>query len=134
MATLNTLLPFNGTDGSGPAFGLIMDANGDLAGMTETGGTDGDGTVFELVNTGSGFAAPITPVNFTASRKCLRDDTIPPADSSGDAPTTVTTMVGGHGSPVTRLNDLLQFLGWQFLGQSKHDRSLAPDLDNFAAP
>lgn len=67
MATLNTLVAFNGTIGSDPTFGLTMDANGDLFGTTETGGTSNDGTVFELVNTGSGYSAPVTLVNFTGS-------------------------------------------------------------------
>jgi len=67
MATLKTLVPFNGTSGSDPTSGLIMDVNGDLFGTTMAGGTSSDGTVFEIKNTASGFAAPITLVNFTGT-------------------------------------------------------------------
>ena len=42
-----------GTDGAAPAGGLVMDASGNLYGVTESGGTNGAGTVFEL-NPGSG--------------------------------------------------------------------------------
>ncbi len=40
----------NGTDGSGPVAGLILDSSGNLYGTTETGGTysSPDGTAFEL--------------------------------------------------------------------------------------
>jgi uncharacterized repeat protein (TIGR03803 family) len=38
----------NGTDGSGPFAGLLMDANGNLYGTTDAGGMNGYGTVFEL--------------------------------------------------------------------------------------
>ena len=38
----------NGTDGLGPAAGLIMDASGNLYGTTRLGGASGGGTVFEL--------------------------------------------------------------------------------------
>jgi uncharacterized repeat protein (TIGR03803 family) len=38
----------NGTDGSSPDAGVIMDGNGNLFGTTSGGGTRGSGTVFEL--------------------------------------------------------------------------------------
>jgi uncharacterized repeat protein (TIGR03803 family) len=54
--TLNTLISFNGSNGTFPEAGLIADANGNLFGTTE-GGTS-YGTVFEIIN--SGFApAPL---------------------------------------------------------------------------
>jgi uncharacterized repeat protein (TIGR03803 family) len=48
--TITTLASFNGTDGTAPYGGLIMDGQGNLYGTTEYGGSAGDGTVFELVN------------------------------------------------------------------------------------
>jgi uncharacterized repeat protein (TIGR03803 family) len=38
----------NGSDGSSPEAGLIMDASGNLYGTTNAGGTYGYGTVFEV--------------------------------------------------------------------------------------
>jgi uncharacterized repeat protein (TIGR03803 family) len=47
--TVTTVASFNGTDGSGPQGGLVIDQNGDLFGTTEHGGASGDGAVFEVV-------------------------------------------------------------------------------------
>lgn len=45
----------NGTDGSGPGYGLIFDASGNLYGVTVSGGTgNGGGTVYELTPTANG--------------------------------------------------------------------------------
>jgi uncharacterized repeat protein (TIGR03803 family) len=50
----------NGTDGSTPVAGLIMDASGNFYGTTYGGGTYGDGTVFELLpKTGGGWAEQV---------------------------------------------------------------------------
>ena len=47
---VTTLASFNGTDGSNPDTGLILDSAGDLFGTTTAGGAAGDGTVFEVVH------------------------------------------------------------------------------------
>jgi uncharacterized repeat protein (TIGR03803 family) len=66
--TLNTVVSFNGSDGSLPAAGLIADAGGNLYGTTNGGGASGDGTVFEIAKTSSGYATtPTTLVSFTGS-------------------------------------------------------------------
>jgi hypothetical protein len=52
-----TLVNFNGSNGSSPFGRLIIDAQGDLLGTTNSGGASGDGTVFEIKNTGT-LAAP----------------------------------------------------------------------------
>ncbi len=47
--TLSTVAAFNGTNGSNPAAGLIIDSNGNLFGTTKNGGgTNMRGTVFEV--------------------------------------------------------------------------------------
>lgn len=46
--SLQTLVSFNGNDGSSPATGLIADAAGNFYGTTSGGGAHGDGAVFEL--------------------------------------------------------------------------------------
>ena len=51
--TITTLASFNGTNGSAPYAGLVMDGSGNLYGTTYRGGISGDGTVFELAQ-GSG--------------------------------------------------------------------------------
>jgi uncharacterized repeat protein (TIGR03803 family) len=59
--TLNTIVSFDGTNGSLPAAGLTSDASGDLFGTTtayydSVNNVAEDGTVFEL--SGTGFAVP----------------------------------------------------------------------------
>jgi uncharacterized repeat protein (TIGR03803 family) len=64
--TIPTLVSFNGMNGSTPEGSLIVDANGDLFGTTESGGTNGHGTVFEIAETAGGYAStPTTLVNFS---------------------------------------------------------------------
>ena len=61
MATLSTLVSFNGADGNFSLGNLIVDANGDLLGTTNGGGAAGDGTVFEIAKTATGYSsAPAT--------------------------------------------------------------------------
>jgi uncharacterized repeat protein (TIGR03803 family) len=62
--TITTLASFNGTDGSGPYAGLIMDKSGNLYGTTERGGASGDGAVFELAK-GSGTITTLASFNGT---------------------------------------------------------------------
>jgi uncharacterized repeat protein (TIGR03803 family) len=63
--TLIRLVSFNGTNGSGPAAALIMDAAGNLFGTTSGGGSHGGGTVFEIPKrTGLYTRAPTTLVDF----------------------------------------------------------------------
>lgn len=60
-----TLVNFNNTDGNNPYSGLIIDANSNLLGTTNSGGTYGYGTVFEIVNTSGVYSStPTTLVNF----------------------------------------------------------------------
>jgi uncharacterized repeat protein (TIGR03803 family) len=66
-----TLLSFSddGADGANPSGGLIVDAAGDLFGVTSEGGAYGApglprGTVFELVNNGGGSYTPLTLLSF----------------------------------------------------------------------
>jgi uncharacterized repeat protein (TIGR03803 family) len=47
---ITTLASFNGTNGSEPEAGLIMDSSGNLYGTTVLGGVYGYGTVFELAS------------------------------------------------------------------------------------
>src|SRR5208337_393188 len=67
MATLTTLLSFNGANGDGPHSDLIADAAGDLFGTTVLGGASGDGAVFELVNHGGGNYTLVTLYSFTGA-------------------------------------------------------------------
>ncbi len=62
--TITDLASFNGgptsegLDDTGPAGGLVEDANGDLFGTTSLGGADADGTIFEVV-AGSGVVTTL---------------------------------------------------------------------------
>ncbi len=55
---------FNGTDGTAPFGGLILDSAGNLYGTTQVGGTYGDGTVFEVAPSGT---AATTTTTLTSS-------------------------------------------------------------------
>jgi uncharacterized repeat protein (TIGR03803 family) len=97
--TPTTLVSFNGTNGSAPLAGLIVDANGDLFGTTSGGGTNGSGTVFEIKKTAAGYAsAPTTLVSFNGA-----DGGTPTAGLIADADGDLfgTTSAGGpsdHGT------------------------------------
>ena len=52
---LQTLLSFNGANGSTPIGGLLLDGNGDLFGTASKGGPGGQGSVFELAKSGAGY-------------------------------------------------------------------------------
>ncbi len=60
MANLQTLVSFNGADGSGVRSTLIADSSGNLFGTTDGGGASGAGTVFEVLRSGTGYAATPT--------------------------------------------------------------------------
>jgi uncharacterized repeat protein (TIGR03803 family) len=65
QTTLNTLVNFNGTNGSQPITGnLIADAHGNLFGTTASGGTFNHGTVFEIAH-GSGHITTVVSFNGT---------------------------------------------------------------------
>jgi uncharacterized repeat protein (TIGR03803 family) len=61
-STITTLASFNGSNGSGPYGGLLMDASGNLYGTTRTGGVYGSGTVFALAP-GSGTITTLASFN-----------------------------------------------------------------------
>jgi uncharacterized repeat protein (TIGR03803 family) len=48
--TITTLASFDGSNGSEPVRGLVMNTSGDLFGTTEYGGPSNDGTVFEVTH------------------------------------------------------------------------------------
>jgi uncharacterized repeat protein (TIGR03803 family) len=60
--TITTLASFNGSNGSGPQCGLLMDGNGNLYGTTASGGAYSDGTVFEVAR-GSGTITTLASFN-----------------------------------------------------------------------
>jgi len=92
MATLNTLVSFNGSNGLFPWAGLMADPSGNLFGTTNSGGMYGDGTVFEVVKTASGYAStPITLVNFNGSNGASPYTNLI-ADAYGDLPLTAGCM------------------------------------------
>jgi uncharacterized repeat protein (TIGR03803 family) len=87
---LSTLATFNGTNGSWPEAGLVMDSSGNLYGTTNRGGASNDGTVFELAH-GSGPIATLASFNGTNGADPLYSGVI--MDGSGNL--YGTTAVGG---------------------------------------
>ena len=67
--TITTLASFNGTDGSLPSAGLIMDSTGSLYATTYYGGASGHGTVFELAQ-GSGTITTLASFNGSGQAPC----------------------------------------------------------------
>ncbi|WP_353228619.1 choice-of-anchor tandem repeat GloVer-containing protein [Novosphingobium sp.] len=55
-----TIAAFTGANGANPRGGLLLDAAGNLFGMTSAGGAAANGTVFEIIKTTTGYNAPIT--------------------------------------------------------------------------
>jgi uncharacterized repeat protein (TIGR03803 family) len=78
---LTTLLNFNGSNGSGPEGGLLVDAAGNLFGTTYGGGLYGDGTVYELG--GVGHQTLTTLLNFNGADGMTPVQGLT-ADSAGD--------------------------------------------------
>jgi uncharacterized repeat protein (TIGR03803 family) len=63
-SSITTLASFNGTNGTYPQGGLVIDSHGNLYGTTSSGGTSGDGTIFEVV---AGSGTITTLVSFSGS-------------------------------------------------------------------
>jgi uncharacterized repeat protein (TIGR03803 family) len=63
-STITTLASFNGSNGSNPQAGLIMDSSGNLYGTTRGGGAYSNGTVFEVVR---GVSYQISGVSSTTA-------------------------------------------------------------------
>ncbi len=64
-STPTELVNFNGADGEDPQDSLIINADGDLFGTTQTGGANGEGTVFEIPRTAGSYAStPTTLATF----------------------------------------------------------------------
>jgi uncharacterized repeat protein (TIGR03803 family) len=58
--TITTIASFNGTNGSNPMGGVVMDSSGDLFGTTRNGGSSSDGTVFEIASGTSTISTLVT--------------------------------------------------------------------------
>jgi hypothetical protein len=92
--TLTTLVSFNGADGYDPYAGLVMDANGNLFGITNVGGVYGLGTVFEIAKIAGGYAtAPTTLVTFDGANGAYPPGGFLIIDANGDL--LGTTEAGG---------------------------------------
>jgi uncharacterized repeat protein (TIGR03803 family) len=107
--TLNTLVNFDGTDGSSPDAGFVADSSGAMYGTTRLGGTNSDGTVFEIA--GANHQTFSTLVNFDGFEDGAAPDAGLLIDRAGNL--FGTTFGGGAGTdgtvfelPVTNYSDL----------------------------
>ena len=95
MATLVTLVSFDGSDGQLPVGDLLIEANGDLFGTTS------GGSVFELVNNGDGTYTPQTLASLTGEPFGSLI-----ADANGDLfGTTTTDAANGDGTVFELVNN-----------------------------
>ncbi len=78
---LSTLASFNGSNGSFPKAGLVMDSSGNLYGTTSGVGTSSDGTVFELAH-GSGTITTLASFNGTNGKSPMYGGVV--MDASGN--------------------------------------------------
>jgi uncharacterized repeat protein (TIGR03803 family) len=90
--TITVLASFDGDDGDSPAGRIVLDAQGNLFGVTLHGGTYGDGTVFEVAK---GSNAITTLASFDGANGMFPDDGIQ-IDAQGNLFGT-TTAGGDHG-------------------------------------
>jgi uncharacterized repeat protein (TIGR03803 family) len=79
--SITTLASFNGTDGSEPDGGLILDSAGNLYGNTYAGGAHGEGSVFEVVKGSNQITTLASFVNLSAGTKPVGRLVV---DGSGD--------------------------------------------------
>lgn len=86
----------NGTDGYSPTTALILDASGNLYGVTGSGGAYGDGTAFELSPSGSGEWTETVLFNFNYSTGGGHPDSAMIFDALGNL--YGTTAGGGSGT------------------------------------
>ena len=81
---LETLVNFDGADGSLPEATLMADAAGDLFGTTTGGGAAGGGTAFEIKKTAAGYAGtPTILVSFNNASEITPTSALV-ADFAGD--------------------------------------------------
>ncbi len=90
-----TLFSFKNTDGSGADRNVMLDASGNLFGVTTGGGANGLGTVFEL--SGSGHQTFTTLISFNSSSGAHPAGGLT-ADSNGNLYGTTADGFGGYGS------------------------------------
>ena len=101
-ATLQTLVSFDGTDGSQPRGGLVTDAAGNLYGTTLDGGRFDYGTVFEIAKTATGYSpTPTTLVSFNGTDGYSPGENLL-TDAKGDLIGTTRGLVGQGPGPSVR--------------------------------
>lgn len=85
-ATETVLASFTGTNGNGPSGGLILDAKGNLYGVTISGWSSGDGTVFKVTPPAAGKTAWTATViaSFTGGTNGANPDVSPIFDAEGN--------------------------------------------------
>lgn len=76
----NVLVNFDVTNGDGPYGNLIIDASGNLYGVTEGGGQSGYGVVYQLTPSGGGFTYSVL---YSFSSLCQSDGGLA-MDTAGD--------------------------------------------------
>ena len=93
--TPTIVVNFNGLATAKPGADLVVDANGNLFGTTQTGGVNGSGTVFEVTNSGFVVAPVLTAgasISYVAGAAAVALD---PGLSVSDVESTATRL--GHG-------------------------------------
>ena len=124
--TLNTLVNFNGANGSGP-WGLVGDSVGNLYGTTYLGGENGAGVVFEL--SGSNHQTLTTLFNFTGNGSSAYN-TSGPYDLAIDGADNLFVIMAGGGT--YGAGGVLQLSGLNQGKETASSQSVTLNLDTIA--
>ncbi len=109
-STPTVLFSFDGTHGSEPEGGLIMDAAGDLLGTTAIGGQNNDGTLFELVKTSNGYAStPAVLASFGGLGGAQNGNTSPIGSLTADLDGNLFGTVLQETNPPTAATSAIEF-------------------------
>jgi uncharacterized repeat protein (TIGR03803 family) len=122
-----TLVNFNGANGGILYGSLIVDAHGDLFGMTAAGGATGQGTVFEIAKTTHGYAStPTTLVNFNGT-----DGAAPYGSLTADAHGDLFGTTNYSGPNNTGYGTVFEITGSGFSTHKAPSCSVLESHDNF---
>jgi uncharacterized repeat protein (TIGR03803 family) len=89
------LFSFDGTNGSNPVGGVLVDAAGNLLGTTASGGAQGGGALFQIAKTAGGYASTPTVLVSFGYNDCTRTPAGPLVEDAAGNLFGTTASLGG---------------------------------------